>query len=173
MPEITTNILITLGSSLLSGVSIGGIIVLYFRKRIDVYFSERNNRIQTEREAMLKFLEIWYYRRSNYTKDGITEFTKSLREVMLWCPNNVLYHLGMYLSLYGKPEAEKHFGKAVICYRRTLGYKNRWWKKVTPDHIFSIWLAIRGSWIKNISIAKLPNQRLNPTAILVRVSCGS
>ena len=134
MPEIITIVV----SWILSTISVGGIFYFYFRKRIDFSFSERNKRIQAERETMSNFLERWYYRRSHNTKEDSVEFTKSVREIMLWCPNNVLYHLGMYLSLYGQPEAEEHFGEAVICYRRTLGYKNRWWRfwrKVTPKHI--------------------------------------
>jgi hypothetical protein len=138
MYEFIKPIITPLLTGLFSSAFLWGIFYFYFRKRIEFSFIERDKRIQYERETMLKFLEIWYNRRSNVSKDSLTEFTKSLREIMLWCPNNVLYHLGMYLSMYGKPEAEEHFGKAVLCYRRTLGYKNRWWRwwqKVTPEHI--------------------------------------
>lgn len=130
--------------SILSGLSLSGVLIFWLRKRIDFSFNEKNKRIQAERDAMDNFLQSWYERRSDYSKESQNAFTIAVRSIMLWCPNNVLYHIGMYLSLFGKPESEEHFGKAVICYRRTLGYKNRWWrwwKKVTPKHIILLYCA--------------------------------
>jgi len=129
--------------ALFSGLSLGGIIVFLLRKHITFSFDEKNRRIQAERETMDKFLQKWYERRTDYSKEWHSSFTKSVRDMILWCPNNVLYHIGMYLTLFGKPEAEIHFGKAIICYRKTLGYKNRWWnrRKVIPEHIISIYCA--------------------------------
>ncbi|MCH8032550.1 MAG: hypothetical protein IH950_02175 [Bacteroidetes bacterium] len=129
--------------AIFSGLSLGGVIVFWLRKHIDFGFSEKNKRIEAERKAMDNFLQRWYERRSDYSKEWLSAFTKSVMAIMLWCPNNVLYHIGMYMSLFGKPESEIHFGKAILCYRRTLGYKNRWWnrRKVTPEQIILIYCA--------------------------------
>lgn len=147
MPEITISqgIITVIIAFLTSAISVGGIFHFYLRKRIDVSFNERFARQKTEREKMEIFLTKWAERRTDYSDEWAAAFNKSMRDIALWCPNDVLYHIGMYLTLFGKSdEAQKHFGEAIICYRRTLGYKNRWWddaKVVTPEHILKVYCA--------------------------------
>lgn len=130
--------------TLLTNAVILGIIAFWFRQRIRVAFEERSARLKTEREKIEIFLTKWAERRTDYSPEWIAAFSKSMRDIALWCPNDVLYHIGMYLTLLGKSdEAQKHFGEAIICYRRTLGYKNRWWndREVTPEHILKVYCA--------------------------------
>lgn len=147
MPEITITqgVFTVIVAFLTSVISVSGIFHFYVRKRINFSFDERSTRLKTEREKMEIFLTKWAERRTDYSDVWMAAFSKSMRDIVLWCPNDVLYHIGMYLTLLGKSdEAQKHFGEAIICYRRTLGYKNRWWddaKDVTPDHILKVYCA--------------------------------
>jgi hypothetical protein len=127
-----------------------GIITIYFKRRINLAIDERIQRTQNQREAFSKFLDIWYSRRDEHSDDWSKKLGTASKEMILWCPNEVIYHVGKYVELFGKSEAEYHFGSAVLCFRKTLGYKNRWWqlKKVTAKNIVDIYSVGDESVIK-------------------------
>jgi hypothetical protein len=122
-------------------ITSSGIVTVYFKRRINVAIDERIHRTNNQRESFSKFLDIWYSRRDDHSDDWSNNLGKASKEMMLWCPNEVIYHVGKYVEFFGKPEAEYHFGKAVLCFRKTLGYKNRWWQlnKITAKQIVDIY----------------------------------
>ena len=133
----------TILSSILSGLSLGGVIVFWLRKQINLSFGKKVERSQNEIDKMNKFLEVWFTRRLDYSEEWHKAFAQATKDMVLWCPDSVLYHLGEYLRLFGKKEGEAHFGEAVLSFRKTLGYKNRSWrrKKLSADHIVLMYSA--------------------------------
>ena len=64
------------------------------------------------------------------------------KDLVVWAPDDVLAEYAMYFNKRA-PESklkdfEIHFGKAILAYRRELGFKN---KKITPEQITVIFKA--------------------------------
>jgi len=112
--------------SILTGLSLGGVVIFWMKKRINLSIDERINRIQNQREAFSQLLELWQERRTNNSDSWEKSFSKAAKNMMLWCPDDVLYHFSLYLqSRKDTDKAEYHFGNAVLCFRKVLGYKNK------------------------------------------------
>lgn len=61
----------------------------------------------------------------------------------MWCPDDVLYHLGLYMHGFdpnGGKEQETNFAEAILSFRKTLGYDNPG-GNIKPEHIVEIFRA--------------------------------
>ncbi|GEM_PF-1607773 len=73
-------------------------------------------------------------------------FAEMSRNILLWGSDKVIVEYGEYVTARFKnfkekeiniTEREIHFAKAVLAFRKGIGYKNRF-KKVKPEHIIYI-----------------------------------
>lgn len=135
-------------SGLFSGALISSALYFWFRRRIDFSYSEKTARLETERDRMEKFLEAWYnrYELRGTPDGGLATLTQAMRGIAIRCPDTTVHYLSKYLEAFiaKKDNADIYFGKALLSYRKTLGYKNRWWrrlrgKRVSPQDVARIY----------------------------------
>ena len=127
----------------LTGGLFGGFVVWFLKYIITRFDKKKSELAEKQREAFIQFLELWQQRRTDYSEEWSKSLGKAANNMMIWCPDKALYHFGLYLENFSKPEAELHFGNAILAFRKSLGYKNRWWRKekVTAKTIVDIYSA--------------------------------
>src|SRR3989339_832603 len=123
-----------------------GILVFWLKRRI--ISSEENKAILIDKQRialsqLLELLSERIARKQFDNEDWVELFAKASKEVLLWCPDNVLYHYAMYIQEFkpdGSEEQEVHFAKAILEFRKAIGYRN-WFGRITTEHIAKIFRA--------------------------------
>jgi hypothetical protein len=126
--------------NLIAGGLVGGFLVWWAKRLITRLDEKKSAVIEKQRTTVIEFFALWQRRRSDYSDEWQKSFNNAANQMILWCPDDVLYHFAMYLKPTGEKttEATNHFGCSVLSFRKTLGYKNRG-NKITPEHITRIY----------------------------------
>jgi len=121
-----------------------GIFQFWWKKKIIHSTADKIQIINKQRDVFSKFLDLWSERvigkAHKPNSDWLERFARASKEVVLWCPDSVLEQIALFVETFDphKPkESEIHFAKAILSFRKTLGYKN-WRKKITPEQIIKI-----------------------------------
>lgn len=118
----------------------------WMKKKIIQSIASETQLIEKQRTAFSHLLDLWSERvigEAIKSDDWIERFAKASKDVLLWCPDDVLYYYALYIQEFkpnGSSEQEKHFAKAILGFRKALGYKNRG-GNITPEHIVKIFSA--------------------------------
>jgi len=100
------------------------------KKRIIKSIANEIQIIDKQRNTFSKFLDLWSERVTGdafKSKDWIKRFAEASKDVLLWCPDSVLEQIALFVETFlsGKTkESEIHFAKAILAFRKTIGYKN-------------------------------------------------
>lgn len=100
---------------------------------------------QNKRESLKKLLdlhaELLIHKFEN--PNWLDSFSEMSRNIILWGSDNIISEYGEYVKKHSSKEfkeileQEIHFAKAILAFRKELGYKNKK-NKVTPEHIILI-----------------------------------
>lgn len=137
----------------LPGVVIGALAAMInfaFRSFFDARIANRKVVEDSQRAAFSAMLNVAARRQAGeHTQEGkINQWHKDLAvansDILFWCPDDVLVEYIKYSEHYrGKSEFqehEKHFAKAVLAFRKKLGYSN---DTITEEQI--VWVMKSGN----------------------------
>lgn len=116
------------------------------RKRIIKSIADEIEIINRQRDTFSKFLDCWSERVTGdaiKSEDWIQRFASASKNVLLWCPDPALEQIALFVETFNpdKPkDSETHLAKAILAFRKTIGYKNEG-GKITPEQIVKIYKA--------------------------------
>ena len=121
----------------------GGFIGWWLKHAVTLRSERRAFVRDRQREAVSRFLELWQQRRSDGAAERPELLGAALNDLVLWCPDDALFHLGEYLGAFGTEAGREHFGLAVLSARRGLGLRPRWWRgeRATAAHVVALYAA--------------------------------
>ena len=123
-----------------------GIIEFWFKKKIVQKIIIENELIVKQRGTFSKFLDLLSQRITGDAMSNekwIGDFANVSKEALLWCPDSVLLYIGLYMYHFkpsGGETQDINFAKAILQFRKTIGYKNRL-RRIKPEHIIAIFKA--------------------------------
>jgi hypothetical protein len=121
-----------------------GVITFWLRKRITVSIENKFGIVQKEREVFSRLLDLHSELLVDESFDPwLKRFYPTIKEALLWCPDNVVREYTLYARelLGGRFNNGKevsthhlHFAKAILAFRKRLGYKN-WFHRIKAEDI--------------------------------------
>ncbi|MBU1422033.1 MAG: hypothetical protein KKG06_02415 [Bacteroidetes bacterium] len=130
-----------------------GLLVWWVKKQWQTKHEAKTEIRSKEKEVFTRMLE---NHSRQFAKINVHSLTKHnfednlaiTRELLVWSADGVLAEYALYMQSLS-PEAisklekrEIHFGKAILAFRKQLGYRN---KRVTPEQAAIVFKAVWGS----------------------------
>lgn len=138
-------------------VAVFGAVIWWFKKHWESKQEEKREIVSKEKEAFSKMLEHHSNMFASFNSNSglnvnvkLEDTFPVVRELLVWSSDDVLREYSLYLRTVFKDENNKlsdremHFGKAILAFRKQLGYKN---KDITPEYVAIVFKAF---WQKGI-----------------------
>jgi len=110
-----------------------------------IALSDRQSVIDKQRIAFDKYIDLLAIRVAGEAinhEGWKLKFAIASKEVLMWCQNDVVKSLALYAeSVNVGNENEILLADAILKFRKSIGYKNWWWKKISTTNIISIYRA--------------------------------
>lgn len=114
-------------------------------KRAESKALERDENKRQSLDKMLRFNSEFLSDEKSMT-ESIADLEEMCRPLVAWAPDEVLYEYANFLEgklpgiINSITEYEVHFGKAILAFRKEIGFKDRR-SKIDPRHLAAIFKA--------------------------------
>jgi predicted MPP superfamily phosphohydrolase len=128
-----TELFLTVCFSVLSSASIIGLILKFWlEKKIIHSFESKVQLIERQRAAFSQLLDLHSEKvvGQHHTEDWLLRYAKASKEILLWCPDDILHQYALYAQIFIATEREPekyeiHFAESILRFRKHIGYNNR------------------------------------------------
>ena len=125
-----------------------GWITIWIKNRLSRAEKKVTELNQKKREVFQQMIDLHSEKMfgENINSNWLEKFAAMRREIVVWASDEVLLEYALFhqklfpKSLENVQEYEIHFGKAIIEFRKQLGYKNKK-LKIKPEQIIAIFKA--------------------------------
>ena len=139
--KISDTVIISVLTTLSTGVI--GLLIYVIRNWFINKTKDKIEKSQNKRESLQKLLEMHseIIQDKQFDENWMERFFDMSKNILLWSSDNILAEYALYFQTkfpdFKIDEYEIHFAKAILAFRKEIGYKNKQ-DKITPEQIVLI-----------------------------------